>query len=64
MVHGPIVEGACWDRTLGFKSSLVSDSVCVEFKTFSLSSMLAFMLDFSTVVSSVPEMQSLGALNV
>ena len=56
MVHGPIVEGACWDRTLGFKSSLVSDSVCVEFKTFSLSSMLAFMLDFSTVASSVPEM--------
>ena len=64
MVHGPIVEGVCWDRTLGFKSSLVLDSVCVEFKTFSMSSMLAFMLDFSMVASSVPEMQLLGALNV
>ena len=64
MVHGPIVVGVCWDRTLGFESSLVSDLECEELKTFSLSSMLAFMLDFSMVASSVPEIQPLGALNV
>ena len=34
------------------------------FKTFSLSSMLSLVLDFSTVASSVPEMQPLGALDV
>ena len=64
MLHGPIVVGMCWDKTLGFKSSLVLVLECEELKTFSLSSMLAFMLDFSTVASSVPEMQPLRALNV
>ena len=52
----------CWDRTLGFESRLGPVSGSEALKAFTLSSMLAFLLDFSTDASSVPEMQLLGTL--
>ena len=52
----------CWDRTLGFEFGLGSVSGSEALKAFTLSLMLAFMLDFSTDASSVPKMQPLGTL--
>ena len=39
----------CWDRTLGFESRLDPVSGSEALKAFTLSSMLAFMLDFSII---------------
>ena len=62
MVRGPKGVGMCWGRTLGFESGLGSVSGSEALKSFTLSSMLAFMLRFSTDASLVPEMQPLGTL--
>ena len=62
VVMGPKGLGVCWVRTLGFESGLGPIAGSEALKSLTLSSMLAFMLRFSTDASSVPEMQPLWSL--
>ena len=59
---GPKWLGVGWVRTLGFESGMGPVAGSEALKSLPLSSMLAFMLRFSTDAFSVPEMQPLWSL--